>query len=299
MGGLAVMAATVSPMELLSSEKPKIDADEDVMKASLHVKFLGTGAADWHGPDKRGENRRYSSILLENAVLIDYTPGCRDMIPQQVYPSTVFYTHSHGDHYNPKAALELGITKVFVGESWIGRCRRDFSVVAESAGLQMPDIHPVSIGQRVHSEGVTITALPANHITSDLAEDTLIYLVEKGPVRLLYATDTGGIMGKAARIAGIDAHDKNGRPITALIMEATMGLGHDIDYRTFSHSSVDTVRRTVEILTETKRYIPSSGQSVYLTHLARTLHGTQAELDRDLPSPLKAAYDGLEIDFIA
>lgn len=299
MGGFAAMAASIVPMELLSSEKTEKGIDGEVMKTTLHVRFLGTGAADWHGPDKRGENRRYSSILLENTVLIDYTPGCRDMIPNHISPSTVFYTHSHGDHYNPKAALELGITKVFAGESWIGRCKREFAVAAESTGLQMPDIYPISIGQRMYAEGMTITALPANHITSDLDEETLIYLVEKGSVRLLYATDTGGIMGKAARIAGIDAHDKNGIPITALIMEATMGLGHDIDYRIFSHSSVDTVRRTVEILTKTKRYIPSPGQKVYLTHMARTLHGTQAELDRDLPSPLKAAYDGLEVDFVA
>ena len=30
--------------------------------------------------------------------------------------------------------------------------------------------------------------------------------------------------------------------------------------------------------------------------MARTLHGTQAELDKTLPKPLKAAYDGLEIE---
>jgi hypothetical protein len=31
--------------------------------------------------------------------------------------------------------------------------------------------------------------------------------------------------------------------------------------------------------------------------MARTLHGTQAELDAILPYPLKAAYDGLEVIF--
>jgi hypothetical protein len=33
--------------------------------------------------------------------------------------------------------------------------------------------------------------------------------------------------------------------------------------------------------------------------MARTLHGTQAELDASLPHPLKAAYDGLEVIFKA
>ena len=36
---------------------------------------------------------------------------------------------------------------------------------------------------------------------------------------------------------------------------------------------------------------------MYITHLARTLHGTQAELDIHLPEPLRAAYDGLEVVF--
>ena len=32
-------------------------------------------------------------------------------------------------------------------------------------------------------------------------------------------------------------------------------------------------------------------------HMARTLHPGQAELDRTLAEPLKAAYDGLEVIF--
>ena len=80
-------------------------------------------------------------------------------------------------------------------------------------------------------------------------------------------------------------------------MEATMGIDHDNDYRIFTHSSVGMVQRIVEVLQKTKRYTPIADQPVYLTHLARTLHGTQAELDASLPHPLKAAYDGMEIQF--
>ena len=76
-----------------------------------------------------------------------------------------------------------------------------------------------------------------------------------------------------------------------------MGMGHDEDFRIFTHSSAETVLRTTHMLLKTGRYLPPEGQPVYLTHMARTLHGTQAELDRDLPAPLKAAYDGLEVVF--
>jgi aspartate/tyrosine/aromatic aminotransferase len=72
-----------------------------------------------------------------------------------------------------------------------------------------------------------------------------------------------------------------------------------LDFRKFSHTSVGEVERIVKVLEKTKRYAPAEGQPVYLTHMARTLHGTQAELDANLPKPLRAAYDGLEVVFKA
>ena len=80
-------------------------------------------------------------------------------------------------------------------------------------------------------------------------------------------------------------------------MEATMGMEHPDDFRMFTHSSVACVHQIVRVLQKVKRYTPRENQPVYLTHMARTMHGTQAELDASLPSPLKAAYDGLEVVF--
>lgn len=102
---------------------------------------------------------------------------------------------------------------------------------------------------------------------------------------------------RAARLVGIDAHIADGKPITGLIMEATMGIDYDEDFRIYTHSSVGTVLRTTHVLLSTGRLTAPEGQPVYLTHMARTLHGTQAQLDDTLPSPLRAAYDGLEVIF--
>lgn len=264
----------------------------------LTMRFLGTGAADWNGRDDRGELRRLSSVLLDNKVLIDFTPSDEDMIPAGVKPEVIFYTHSHGDHYNPKAALKLGIKNVFLGATWVERAKDDFAKAVKETGLPVPEVTPLSLGDKVTINGMTLTALPANHATGDLNEQTLIYLIEKQEVRVMYATDTGGIPAIAARIVGIDPHAK-GKAITGLVMEATMGLDGDEDFRIFTHSSVGTVLRTTHMLLDKGRYIPKEGQPVYLTHLARTLHGTQAELDATLPKPLKAAYDGLEVTFTA
>ena len=288
-----------------ASEKPFVNPDasadidyrpEDGKSGPLKVRFLGTGAADWHGRDDRGELRRLTSALLDDFVLIDFTPTDEDMLPEGIRPEVIFYTHSHGDHYNPAAALKLGVKRVYLGSTWVERAKADFSKASEESGRPVPEIIPVAPGASAKVHGLTFTTLPANHATGDRNELTLMYLIEKKDVRVLYATDTGGIPAIAARIAGIDPHEK-GTPITGLIMEATMGMGGDEDFRIFTHSSVETVLRTVHMLIRQGRYLPKLNQPVYLTHMARTLHPTQAELDATLPAPLKAAYDGLEVFF--
>ena len=266
-------------------------------KEGISVRFLGTGAADWNGPDNRGEQRRLSSILVDNNVLFDFTAGNIEMIPAGLKPEVVFYTHSHNDHYHPESALKIGVRKVYLSQTWFDIAKADFEKASKKLNVQMPELIPLYIGQAVHVNGLRVTPLPASHATSKFFEQTLIYLIEKSEARVMYATDTAGIPAVAARLAGIDAHDPNGKPLTGLIMEATMGMDHDNDYRIFAHSSVGMVHRAVEVLQKTKRYLPVNDQPVYLTHMARTLHGTQAELDATLPYPLKAAYDGLEVIF--
>lgn len=263
------------------------------------VRFLGTGAADWNGRDDRGELRRLSSMLVDGNFLFDLTPGNIEMIPSGCKPETVFYTHSHGDHYHPESALKLGVKNVYVSHTWHDMATKDFQQAASKMEVSMPEIHPLYIGQSVQVGKLNILPLPASHATSHVFEQTLIFLIEKAGARVLYATDTGGIPAVAARLAGIDAHQPNGTPITGLIMEATMGLGHEDDFRIFTHTSVGGVHQIVRVLEKTGRYTPPTGQPVYLTHMARTLHGTQAELDASLPRPLKAAYDGLEVVFKA
>lgn len=266
-------------------------------KEGMLVRFLGTGAADWNGPDNRGEQRRLSSILVDKNVLFDFTAGNIEMIPAGLKPEVVFYTHSHNDHYHPESALKIGVRKVYLSQTWYDIAKTDFEKASKKLNVQMPELIPLYIGQAVHVDGLRVTPLPASHATSKLFEQTLIFLIEKSEARVMYATDTAGIPAVAARLARIDAHDPNGKPLTGLIMEATMGMDHDNDYRIFAHSSVGMVHRAVEVLQKTKRYLPVDDQPVYLTHMARTLHGTQAELNATLPYPLKAAYDGLEVIF--
>ena len=294
LSGVFPSEAKGSPASEAGNPLHYIDGEDD--QGPLVMRFLGTGAADWNGRDSRGELRRLSSVLLDGRVLIDFTPSDEDMLPNGAHPEVIFYTHSHGDHYNPEAALKLSLKRIYLGSTWFGRATSDFTKASAETGLPVPEIVPLAPGDKVTVCGMTLTTLPANHATSDRNEQTLMYLIEKQEARVLYATDTGGIPAIAARLVGIDPHEK-GKAITGMVMEATMGLDGDEDFRIFTHSSVGTVERTVHMLLKTERFTPKEGQPVYITQLARTLHGTQKELDETLPAPLKAAYDGLEVIF--
>lgn len=257
-------------------------------RTGLRVRFLGTGAADWNGRDARGELRRCSSVLLDNRILIDLTMPSVEMIPKGAKPEAIFYTHSHGDHFDPAAASKAGVKCAYVHKSWIDLARKRLDSAIK--------VMPLELGEAVEVGDIRLTSCPANHATRIGGEQTTMYFVEKGETRLLYATDTGGIPAGAARIAGIDAHVRDGKGITALVMEATMGVGYEDDFRLYTHSSVATVAQVARVLEKTGRYHPRfADQKIYLTHMARTLHGTQAEIEKAVPAPLWPAQDGLEV----
>ena len=300
--------------------KPKAAAAAEQAPVSaasgIRVRFLGTGAAGWR-PEwaKNPHARRQSSVLLENKVLIDFTMCSFDKLPADCHPEVLFQTHSHGDHYNPTAAVKSGVKRMYVQETWADAARAEVAQAAARLSLPAPEVIGLPFGKPVVACGMRFTGVPANHstsrVTDGVLERTSVYLVEKGESRLLYATDTGGLTGDAARMIGIDPHiqgrvEKTAQAgavtyvhkpqaLTAFIMEATDGDSDD-DFRLFVHSSVQTVSRTVNMLVKHGRLKLPPGQHAYITHLGLKYRGWPAErIDKELPELLRAASDGLEL----
>ncbi len=312
----ALAAVTGCTTAKPSGTQPVQSAPEQAISAEsgIRVRFLGSGAAGWK-PEmaKNPHARRQSSVLLENKVLIDFTMCAFDMLPKGCRPEVLFQTHSHGDHYSPRAAVKSGVKRMYVQETWADAAREEVGKAAAALGLPAPEVIGLPFGKPVVECGMRFTGVPANHstsrVTNGILERTSVYLVEKGSSRLLYATDTGGLMGDAARMMGIDPHVKDDnfsrfaasgayvrRPqaLTAFIMEATNG-DNDEDFRLFVHSSVQTVSRFVNMLAKNGRFTPPPGQHAYITHLAVKYRGWPAEkINKELPPMLRAAYDGLE-----
>lgn len=312
--GSAALAVTAEAAD--GAFDPWSDGSVPGTEGGIRVRFLGSGAAGWK-PEWAQTNphmRRQSSVLLENKVLIDFTPCSFDHLPADCHPEVLFQTHSHGDHYNPAAAVKCGVKRLYVQETWAAAAQADVAKAAEKLNLPAPKVIGLPFGRTVTVCGLRITGVPANHstsrVTDGVLERTSLYLVEKGPSRLLYATDTGGLTGDAARLIGIDGHVTEEsyaqryagnpfvhrpQPLTALVMEATDG-DLDDDFRLFAHSSVQTVARTVSALQKTGRLVLPAGQKVVLTHLGIKYRGwASARIEKEIPETLRAASDGLEL----
>lgn len=165
--------------------------------------MLGTGAADgWPNPFCRcescewaksaGEIRTPTSVLIDNRLLIDSGPEA----PRQALRAgtdlaevnTVLISHVHTDHFDPAFLLH---------RSWVNDRPLTLvgpaPVIAECADWLKPGqtavtLQEVTAGDWLDVDGYRIKVLPARH---PALGESVLYLIDDGEKRLLYACDTG------------------------------------------------------------------------------------------------------------
>ena len=242
----------------------------------MKIRFLGTGAADWAGPDERGEYRRLTRTLFDDELLIDLTEGILEMIPQEARIRSVLITHSHGDHYSPAAIGKIGPETVYAHESWAGE-------------IDVPgaEVRALKIGEWTQAGTFEVMAMPSNHSTDRLHEQTVHYLLRKEGKYFLYATDGAWLLNRELKLM-------QGITLSGAARDATIGDGHEGDYRIFEHNSLPMVRIMTDTMKQTGLLAPEA--PVFLTHMARTLHPSQKELEANVGAPLVACFDGMEAE---
>lgn len=252
----------------------------------MKMTFLGTGAADWDQPDASGEIRRFSSALLDGALMLDAPATALELLGPEVLVQEVLLTHGHRDHFCLDALRELAVRRrergaspliVHVEAGWAGE--------VSGSHIQVRPLKPLEPFQ---AAGYEVLPLPANHVPRFPDEQPVHYRISRGGRTLVYATD-GAWMPYGA-VAALRAQ----APFDALVIDATIGDGHDGDYRVFEHNSLPMVRMMVESL-RANGQMKAAGQ-VYLTHLARTLHPCRRDLEASLAPPYRAAYDGMTVE---
>jgi len=225
----------------------------------MKLHFLGTGAADWDitHPQKSVDYRRYSSLLIDDRLLVDPGPCVYEFAETFGYPhlldgvETVVNTHRHGDHYSEKTLGRLGVPLMEIGDM-----------------------------ETVEAPHYSITALPANHATA-LSPHALVIEDREGK-RVFYGCDGAWLLYPTWRAVKQMHFD-------LMIFDCTIG---DVpgDFRIFEHNSI----AMVELMCQTLR--PYSDRFM-VSHMARTLHTDHETLRRRLePSGIVPAHDDMVVE---
>ena len=170
---------------------------------AMDVLLLGTGASDglpncWctcptcTEARAAGTLRTNTSVLVDGRLLID----CGPEAPRQAQRAgrdltgvrTVLISHAHDDHLDPIFLMYRGWVseeplQVIGPAPAIERCRE--WVTPDQTGVTLTT---VTAGDTFDADGFRVQVLPATHHAYG---EAVLYAIEKGGRRLLYATDTG------------------------------------------------------------------------------------------------------------
>ncbi len=199
---------------------------------AMWVKLLGTGSADglpnpWCRCPTCAEARTAGMVRSNTSVLVDgrLLLDCGPEAPRQAVRfgsdlaavEVVAIGHAHHDHMDPSFLLY---------RSWVDdRPLQVFgppAVIAQCQAWLDPDqsgvtLRELAAGEVIGAAGYSLTVLEARHHAFGKA---VVYLVDDGSSRLLYATDTG-LLPAATMAALRDAR------LDLLLLEETFGTKID------------------------------------------------------------------------
>jgi Metal-dependent hydrolases of the beta-lactamase superfamily I len=207
-------------------------------------------------------------------LLIDTPPELRlQLLASNIRKvDALFFTHDHADHVNGLDDIRAvtntsGGLPVYAAPDVIERLETRFPYVFDATlplpGTSKPKAvgHPLKLGETVSVGALTVAPVEVNH------GPMIVYGYRIGP--LGYVTDAKSLPAASKRAL---------RGVKVLVLNALFRTPHP------THLSVsESVALALEI----------GAERTFLTHLThRTSH---AELERELPSGIAPAYDGLTV----
>ena len=254
-----------------------------------NLMFLGTGAHgkfenEFNNPNFRGT----TSIMLDDKILIDFGRGgywCAERLNKHSLfknVDTVFYTHSHEDHFDADYLKKL--------------CDESKNIVTIYADkvfeLLLPKCDnlrfcPVSEFDLIKVHGYEVTPLKANHATAYKQENPLHYYF-KGKKNIFFGFDGGWLIARTWEFL-------MNNPIDVYVIDSTCGEDYDYNLRNFSHNN--SVMRDIIYNTCLAYNVMDKNSKMILTHIAPSLHDNENLTKNTIEKGYIAAYDGFLYNF--
>lgn len=260
----------------------------------MNITFLGTGAADWEIEKYvYGEEfRRFSSALVNDDLLIDPGPHIFHFAETEGQPQILsnvknaIVTHTHEDHFSIESIQRLSEENPGFTLWGDAACLRQLQAqLLDAVRINFIEL-PIGVAQEI--DGYNVTALPASHLTHDVAEQSRVYLIEKGGRTLFYGCDS-------AWLPSYTWHSIVDKPINLMVLECTCGELAINDWRSFDHNDIKMVENMVDVFRK-YNYFAEDVRFV-ASHLARTLHPEHSAIAAAMGAfGVIPAHDGLVLE---
>jgi phosphoribosyl 1,2-cyclic phosphate phosphodiesterase len=241
---------------------------------SVGVPTIGCRCAVCTSADPRDARLRPSILVVYEGrnILIDTTPDFRTQALRVGldHLDAVLFTHAHADHVmglddvRPFNFRQKGRIPIYAAPDTMASIERIFSYIFERVAREtnVPQLDTrVLDGSEVDVHGLKFTPIPVLH------GNRTIYGFRFG--QAAYLTDHSGIPDSSMEML---------RGLDVIFLDALRYKPHP------THSTVDESIRTVEKL---------APRRAFFTHICHDLGHARAE--SLLPTPIKLAYDGLEL----
>jgi len=262
----------------------------------MKLLFLGTGAAfATRVPEnemKKGV-RRCSSMLLDETVLVDVAMQSFDYATKLGVDTSaitdVFLSHTHPDHYIKETLMAYANAAKTKLNFWCHEGAVPDLKLDEEEAARI-NVCPVKCMQTFEAAGMTVTALPANHLAGGPQQQPLHYIFEKKGQSLFYGCDGGWFR------ADTWEYMRKHAVFDAMILEATVGELPG-NFRIGTHNTVPMLRLLLAALLESGILPPKALRIA--NHLGVPPYNSHSKDDYGLLTELgfTVAHDGLTIEF--
>ena len=200
--------------------------------------------------------------------------------------SDVFLTHSHADHFQKHVLVKLAQMTENKLNFWCHKGAVENLELDESE-LEKINLHTVDVLDKWETGGVTVTALPANHLTKG-NEQPLHYIFEKDGKSLFFGCDGGWF-------TALTWEYLRKQKLDAIVLDATVGDDAG-NFRIGTHNSIPMLKIINAALLQ-NGIMDENGVRI-ANHIAPSVYKmTHAETANALAElGMVTAYDGLTLE---